>query len=213
MKFSYLKEEIRQILNEADFEPKDEMRIKDIGRKSNYVEAKMIQLTNAMASKITDKNKAFRRGMAARAESNLYSSHDPLKDVYLKMADIFFRRADMLGHPEAKKMFSQGSKYQEPPKQSSTAQPRNAEVYNDPKKLFRSIAFKIHPDRALNFKGRELGNELMKQLNAAYQKRDKKTMIAIEKEWERHPIGVRESALKRHLRRAILIEIIKINYL
>lgn len=70
-------------LNEA-FDPKDEMRISDIVTKSKGDEAKQIQLATAMANKITDVEKAERRGEAAEDQG------------LEELASIFYNRANQL---------------------------------------------------------------------------------------------------------------------
>lgn len=72
-----------------EFLDKDEMRIRDIVRKSNGDEAKQIQLASNMAKAITDKHKAFNRGTAAVHVLGKNS----------EIAKIFFRRAGELGYP------------------------------------------------------------------------------------------------------------------
>jgi hypothetical protein len=66
--------------NPAAVEPKDEMRIHDIVRKSGGDEEKAKKLAQTMASRITDYYKALRRSKAASAAGR----HD--------LADIFSAR-------------------------------------------------------------------------------------------------------------------------
>jgi hypothetical protein len=71
-------------LNEA-FDPKDEMRIKDILRKADGDTSKAASLARTMANKIEDANKALRRGDAAKDQGAN------------ALADIFYARAKELG--------------------------------------------------------------------------------------------------------------------
>ena len=71
---------------------KDVQRIQDIVTKSTGDKNKMITLANTMAKLITDKNKAFDRGVAA--DQILGADHEVTK--------IFFDRAEALGMDVAK---------------------------------------------------------------------------------------------------------------
>lgn len=71
----------------AGYDAKDEMRINDIVKKSNDVEAKKVSLASQMAKAITDKSKALRRYMAAL---DILGAAD-------KVTAIFKQRANELG--------------------------------------------------------------------------------------------------------------------
>ncbi len=60
----------------------------------------------------------------------------------------------------------------------------------DLKKLFRTIASQIHPDRAEDEKSRQLRTELMAKLNAAYAQRDRQAMENILRHWRESPASV-----------------------
>lgn len=82
-KINFEESKLRE-LNEA-FDPKDEMRIKDILRKADGDASKAVSLAKTMANKIEDAAKAIRRGDAAKEqEANA-------------LAEIFYARAKELG--------------------------------------------------------------------------------------------------------------------
>ena len=58
------------------------------------------------------------------------------------------------------------------------------------KKLYRKIAFLVHPDKATDEKTRGLRTRLMAELNDAYARRDMARMRSILAEWEHSPDSV-----------------------
>jgi len=74
------------ILEISDYDSKDEKRIKDLFAKSKGDDAKLLQLAKSMAKKITDPEKAVRRGNAAKTIID-----EP------KLTNIFHDRAKELG--------------------------------------------------------------------------------------------------------------------
>lgn len=67
-----------------EVDSKDRMRISDIVDKAKGDKAKEIQLATTMANRITDYDKAMRRGRAAEEEKQKH------------LADVFFKRAKEL---------------------------------------------------------------------------------------------------------------------
>jgi hypothetical protein len=61
---------------------------------------------------------------------------------------------------------------------------------DDLKTLFRDAAKRIHPDLQLHGAGREHAEAFMKQLNAAYGKRDAEAIANLVRQWETSPYAV-----------------------
>lgn len=72
---------------------------------------------------------------------------------------------------------------------------------SDLKKLFRTIASLIHPDRTENEKNRQVRTELMAKLNAAYANRDRDAMEAILRQWRESPASVNGNGAEAELER------------
>jgi len=172
---------IRDLRND-EFESKEQ----ECNKISNLLAAKEMELTELKMS-------------CSRFQSRYYQE---VGRKYVELDELNARIAEIeaLMHPSRSDYVQYAFQARHKAHQSAAAyQPRNeasgeAGTFSIPsegiKKLYRTIAGQIHPDKAIDASSRHVRTRLMARLNAAYAENDAQEMKNILTEWEQSPEAV-----------------------